>query len=68
LLRDETTRPAAPTPGLGSLDGLLTMARSAGLAVDATVSGDLSRLPSLVSQEAYRIVQEGLTNESGFIR
>jgi hypothetical protein len=68
LLRDETTRPAAFAPGLGTLDGLLTMARSAGLAVDATVSGDLSRLPSLVSQEAYRIAQEGLAYESGFIR
>ena len=29
LLRDETRRPAAPAPGLDSLDGLLTMARSA---------------------------------------
>ena len=38
------------------------MARSAGLTVDATVPGDLSRLPPPVSQEAYRIVQEGLTN------
>jgi signal transduction histidine kinase len=62
LLRDETRRPAAPAPGLDSLDGLLTMARSAGLTVDATVPGDLSRLPPPVSQEAYRIVQEGLTN------
>lgn len=51
-----------PAPGLGSLDGLLTVASSAGLTVDLTVSGDLSRLPSVVSQEAYRIVQEGLTN------
>ena len=63
LLRDETQRPAAvPAPGLGSLDGLLTVASSAGLTVDLTVSGDLSCLPSVVSQEAYRIVQEGLTN------
>jgi signal transduction histidine kinase len=62
LLRDETTRPAAPAPGLGSLDELVTGARSAGLTADAAVAGDLSRLPVLVSQEAYRIVQEGLTN------
>ena len=51
-----------PAPDLGSLDGLLTAARSAGLTVISTVSGELSRLPLLVSREAYRIVQEGLTN------
>jgi len=63
LLRDETPHaPASPAPDLGSLDGLLTAARSAGLTIDSTVPGDLSRLPRLVSQEAYRIVQEGLTN------
>jgi signal transduction histidine kinase len=62
LLRDETGNPAAPAPGLGALSALITGARAAGLNVDSAVSGDLSRLPSLVSQEAYRIVQEGLTN------
>lgn len=62
LLREETKPPMAPPPGLGSLGELITGARSAGLTVDSAVSGDLSRLPSLVSQEAYRIVQEGLTN------
>jgi signal transduction histidine kinase len=63
LLRDRTQRPApAPAPDLTSLDGLLTVARSTGLAVDAAVRGELARLPTLVSQEAYRIVQEGLTN------
>jgi len=62
LLRDETKHPAAPAPGLGSLGELVAGARPAGLTIDPTVSGDLSRLPSLVSQEAYRIVQEGLTN------
>jgi signal transduction histidine kinase len=63
LLRDEAPRPAAPAPGLaGSLGDLITGARSAGLTVEEAVSGDLSQLPSLVSQEAYRIVQEGLTN------
>jgi signal transduction histidine kinase len=62
LLRDETQHSAAPAPGLGSLGALITGARSAGLTVSSAVSGDLSRLPALVSQEAYRIVQEGLTN------
>ena len=62
LLRYETRSPTAPAPGLGSLDELLTAARSAGLTVNSAVPGDLSRLPPLVSEEAYRIVQEGLTN------
>lgn len=64
LLRDETRQSAetTPAPDLGSLDGLLAAARSAGLTVDSAVSGELSRLPLLVSREAYRIVQEGLTN------
>jgi signal transduction histidine kinase len=64
LLRDDGKRPAdtAPAPDLSSLDGLLAAARAGGLTVAVTVSGDLSRLPLLVSREAYRIVQEGLTN------
>ncbi len=64
LLREErpSSAPPAPAPNLGYLGGLITAARSAGLTVEPTVSGDLSRLPVLVSQEAYRIVQEGLTN------
>jgi signal transduction histidine kinase len=64
LLRQETPRsaPPAPAPNLTSLGGLITAAQSAGLTVEQAMSGDLSRLPVLVSQEAYRIVQEGLTN------
>ena len=63
LLRAETPRPpVSPAPDLSALDGLLTAARSAGLTIEPAVSGDLSRLPPLVSREAYRIVQEALTN------
>jgi signal transduction histidine kinase len=63
LLRDETQRPPlSPAPDLGSLEGLLSAARSAGLTIESTVSGDLSGLPPVVSREVYRIVQEGLTN------
>jgi signal transduction histidine kinase len=63
LLRDDRPRQdASPTPDLGSLDGLLTAAHAGGLRVDQTVSGNVSSLPLLVSREAHRIVQEGLTN------
>ena len=64
LLRQERppSAPPPPAPDLTSLGGLLTAARSAGLTVEQAMSGDLTRLPVLVSQEAYRIVQEGLTN------
>jgi signal transduction histidine kinase len=62
LLREETDRPVTPAPGLDALDELVTAARSAGLMVDLAMSGDLARLPPLVSREAYRILQEGLTN------
>ncbi|MFG3344651.1 sensor histidine kinase [Streptomyces sp. NPDC048018] len=46
-------------PGLDALDALV---RGAGPRVALTVRGDLARLPEPVSREAYRIVQEGLTN------
>jgi len=52
LLREE---PAAPAPDLGDLDRLLDPD-----AID--LSGDLHRVPGAVSREAYRIIQEGLTN------
>ncbi|OLB76745.1 MAG: hypothetical protein AUI14_17840 [Actinobacteria bacterium 13_2_20CM_2_71_6] len=52
---------AAP-PSLADLDRLVAQARIAGVEVQATVSGTLDRVPPEVSREAYRIVQEGLTN------
>ena len=63
LLRDGSPRPDdPPAPGLADLGELLGVARSSGLNVAAELPGGLSRLPAPVSQEAYRIVQEGLTN------
>ena len=52
LLREE---PSAPAPDLGDLDRLLDPH-----AIE--LSGDLHRVPGAVSREAYRIIQEGLTN------
>ncbi|MFB6805516.1 sensor histidine kinase [Streptomyces sp. NPDC056387] len=69
LLRDgDPARPdAAPAPTLAAdLDGLLTRTRAAGTAVTAHQepgpAGNWARLPAIASREAYRIVQEGLSN------
>ncbi|MFF0540880.1 sensor histidine kinase [Streptomyces coelicoflavus] len=57
---------AAPAPTLAAdLDDLLRRTRAGGLRVDATVAAlaaDPRALPAPVSREAYRIVQEGLSN------
>ncbi|MGW2813120.1 sensor histidine kinase [Streptomyces sp. NPDC001415] len=47
------------TPGLAALEGLLSRT---GLKVAYTLEGDPASVPELVSREAYRIVQEGLSN------
>ena len=63
LLRDETPHPAMMhAPDLSSLGDLIAAARSAGLTITASVPGELSGLPALISQEAYRIAQEAVTN------
>ena len=55
-------RPTHPQPTLGDLDRLVRSTRAAGVDVDATVSPGIETVPPAVSREAYRIVQEGLTN------
>ncbi|MFB8780872.1 histidine kinase [Streptomyces albogriseolus] len=63
VLRDGDTPDAAPAPTLAAdLDGLLRRTRAAGQPVTATVHAPLKALPPVLSREAYRIVQEGLTN------
>jgi signal transduction histidine kinase len=49
-------------PDLSALDALVAGARSAGTDVTATVRGRLNTVPPTVSREAYRVVQEALTN------
>ncbi|MGW5414948.1 sensor histidine kinase [Actinomadura geliboluensis] len=62
-LRSEgETAPRAPTAGLDRLDDLLDRARSAGLAVDAEITGDRRPLHANTDLAAFRIVQEALTN------
>lgn len=61
LLRDTGPAPL-PQPTLADLQPLLGKTRAAGVEVHAEVSGRLDAVPAVVSREAYRIVQEGLTN------
>ncbi|WP_369367458.1 sensor histidine kinase [Streptomyces sp. CG4] len=63
VLRDGDAPGTAPAPTLATdLDGLLRRTRAAGQPVTASVAADPAALPPLVSREAYRIVQEGLSN------
>ena len=52
----------APQPGLAELDTLLDSARSGGVSVAVTCSGNPVDLPEGVDLSAYRIVQEALSN------
>ncbi|MFF2806830.1 sensor histidine kinase [Streptomyces sp. NPDC058000] len=54
--------PTAPAPTLDALETLLDRTRAAGVQVTAELSGDRAGVPPMVSREAYRIVQEGLSN------
>ncbi|MBZ4324368.1 histidine kinase [Streptomyces sp. SCA2-4] len=62
LLREDGPASAAPAPTLSDLDALVERTRAAGGTVDVTAPAGLGALPPVVSREAYRIVQEGLTN------
>ena len=55
-------RDTAPQPGLADLDALLDSARSGGVSVTVTRSGNPVTLPEGVDLSAYRIVQEALSN------
>ncbi|MER7543975.1 sensor histidine kinase [Actinomadura sp.] len=61
LLREDASRPA-PQATLRDLGRLLEQTRIAGVELDAEVGLEVEQVPAAVSREAYRIVQEGLTN------
>ncbi|MBP2325734.1 signal transduction histidine kinase [Kibdelosporangium banguiense] len=61
LLRED--EPATtPRRTLADVDGLIGTMRLAGIEIRPRIDGDLANLPFAVSVEAYRIVQECLTN------
>ena len=61
VLRDEPsgTRPPA---GLGEIDDLVGRTRVAGLPITLERRGDLAAVPPAIGREAYRVLQEALTN------
>jgi glucose-6-phosphate-specific signal transduction histidine kinase len=52
----------APTAPQWTLTDLPRLLNNLGVDVTSTMEGQLDQLPAVVSREAYRIVQEGLTN------
>ncbi|HEV2774420.1 MAG TPA: histidine kinase [Solirubrobacteraceae bacterium] len=62
LLREDGAASRAPTPTLADLQRLGEASRSAGIDVTAELTGKIDDVPQAVSREAYRIVQESLTN------
>ncbi|MFG2549065.1 sensor histidine kinase [Streptomyces sp. NPDC048581] len=63
VLREGNAPGTAPAPTLAAdLAGLLRRTRAGGLRVTATLTADAEALPPVLSREAYRIVQEGLSN------
>ena len=61
LLRDER-RDTAPRRTLDDLDALIAEAGATGVPVHLDRRGSTASVPAVVSREAYRIVQEGVTN------
>ncbi len=61
-LRGTQAAPEPPQPSLDQLAVLLADAEDAGQDVNLTTTGDLTSVPARVSRQAFRIVQECLTN------
>ncbi len=62
LRRDDIAPSLTPQPGLSRLPDLVAELAEAGVAVQVSTQGDLSRLPAGLDLSVYRIIQESLTN------
>jgi signal transduction histidine kinase len=61
LLRDDRAS-TLPQLTLGDVPRLVEATRAGGITVEVDATDGLDTVPAVVSREAYRIVQEGLTN------
>lgn len=62
VLRTDEPASRSPQPGLQQLDALADQMREAGLDVVVDIDGDRGDIPPGMDLNAYRIVQEALTN------
>jgi signal transduction histidine kinase len=62
LRTDDAAGDLAPQPGIERLGLLVEQMRDAGLAVDLTITGLARDVPAGIDVNAFRIVQEALTN------
>jgi signal transduction histidine kinase len=62
FLRDGRSSEQTPQPGLARVPELATQMRDAGLPVAVHVTGDVVAHPPALDLNAYRIIQESLTN------
>ena len=62
LLKEYDDHCATPSPGLEDVEELVDRVRAIGQRVELEQSGPARRLPPALSQAAFRIVQESLTN------
>ena len=61
-LRQDEDAAAPPQPTLAALDALFADARESGQRIDAQVELDQAAVPERISRDAFRVLQEALTN------
>ena len=61
-LRQDEDSAAPPQPTLAAVDALIAEARESGQRIDARIGVDPAAVPERISRDAFRVLQEALTN------